>query len=356
MVDYIRIKATVPIYYFVESKWKLKPANKDKRKRYYLGINSEEDNDKYEKKAEQVYFEYYPQSEILFISGRVISSADKNHYKNYDDFKDAKNIKETVYRRLNMALGVLFLPEAKLDVRKMKVTQIEYSFNIETEYKDQYIRFLNKLYKLNKDGKFRNYVNFTDDKNKKSNTSFYLKTKTDYENRTKRNFCLNIYNKHDNFLRKVREAREKNKTTNIVLEDIVKTYKILRIECKAYHEYIESICKRENIKNNLQNLMDINVSKRAITHKLEYFFGKGDFCKKKYAIKKFKVLNLNVDINTPISELSKHYAKKKRDAFETAGICPYGYLPECWGAELLPNPIKLIEKKVDDFFNNGGIA
>ena len=47
---------------------------------------------------------------------------------------------------------------------------------------------------------------------------------------------------------------------------------------------------------------------------------------------------------------------KKRDAFETAGICPYGYLPERWGAELLPNLIKLIEKKVDDFFNNGGIA
>ena len=63
-----------------------------------------------------------------------------------------------------------------------------------------------------------------------------------------------------------------------------------------------------------------------------------------------------MDINTPITKLSKHYAKKKRDSFKMAGICPYGYLPESWKIDVLTNLIKLIEEKVNDFFENGGIA
>ena len=58
-------------------------------------------------------------------------------------------------------------------------------------------KFIQNINLQNKDGKYRNYRNFTTEKFKRLNSSFYLKTNGDYKDYSLVNFCLNIYNKSD---------------------------------------------------------------------------------------------------------------------------------------------------------------
>ena len=47
---------------------------------------------------------------------------------------------------------------------------------------------------------------------------------------------------------------------------------MLKIECKAFYEYINKLCKTFKIFNNLENLFDIKIAEYAITSKLRQNF------------------------------------------------------------------------------------
>ena len=77
-----------------------------------------------------------------------------------------------------------------------------------------------------------------------------LKTKTDYTQNKKINFCLNIYDKQNQLLNKSkRHNSDKNKSK--ILEDVKSSENILRIEYKAYYESIRLLCKKFKISNTL---------------------------------------------------------------------------------------------------------
>ena len=234
-----------------------------------------------------------------------------------------------------------------VDITQMKVTQIEYSFNIETKYVSEYIKFMNYAYKANENGIFKNHSDFTVIKNKPLNSSFYLKTNTDFRKRQKVNFCLNIYNKSDQLSNKVKKDMKNGGRTFINEDDIESSKNILRVECKAYHKHIANICKKYNLKNNLENLLSMEIAYYQVTKTIKRFFATGDFCSKSYILSAFKNDCYIIDLDTPLNELSASKAKIKKEYFEGLDIYPYFYIPPKWNINKLENPIKLIDKKIN---------
>ena len=171
-----------------------------------------------------------------------------------------------------------------------------------------------------------------------------LKTKTDYTQNKKINFCLNIYDKQNQLLNKSkRHNSDKNKSK--ILADVKSSENILRIEYKAYYESIRLLCKKFKISNTLENLFDINIAQHIVINKLKCFFGECDFYSKSIAERKINN-KITLDLNVPYEELSVYKRSKRRKILEGNNICPYGFIPEDWNVEVLINPIKLIEMKV----------
>lgn len=292
----------------------------------------------------KVKLSYSLDEQALYINGRIIDLLTKNNYMNFDDFDNVKSNIDLFLTKANSLIR-LKLNNFKFNLLETKVTQIEYSYNIEIENKDKYIEFLNQLYLQNKDGKYRNYRNFTTEKFKKLNSSFYLKTNGDYKDDSLVNFCLNIYNKSDQMTDKMNKNNGDFHKSRIVSDEIESAKNILRIECKVGYEYLKSICNKNGIPRTFENLFNEEISKKAIFHQIERFFTKGDFYSKKYVEQIVIANNIKVDLDTPYSELSEYKAKMRKKKLTELGICPYGFIPEKWGIDKMDNPIKLILNK-----------
>jgi len=96
-------------------------------------------------------------------------------------------------------------------------------------------------------------------------------------------------------------------------------------------------------------LFDIKIAKDAVISKIKYLFGSGDFYQKTVAKTKLKDLKLKSNLDTPFSDLTEYYAKERKRVLTNINICPYGFIPEEWGIDMLENPIKLILDKIANY-------
>ena len=288
--------------------------------------------------------QYSAYSQTLYVEGRIISLNTKSYYLNFDDFEDPDSVIEEVYKKANDFINSKLI-DYKVNIADMKVTQIEYSFNIKYNIVTKYIEFLNYLYTQNKFVKYKRYSDYTEKEGNDLNGSFYLKSNRDYKDNSLKNLCLNIYDKSNQLANKRLKNIEEHNKSYIKHKDIKESLNMLRIEYKAGYEHIKSICKKYNIQPTLKNLLNEDIAKKETENQLKRFFGTGDFYSKKTAEKIIADNNLKINLDIPISELSEYKYKKFRKELEKLGICPYGFIPEEWGISKMDNPIKLILNK-----------
>lgn len=330
IVDFVRLKISVPIENIKKSEWKEPKENWDSP--WYFANKA------------KVKLKYSAYSQTLYVEGRIISLNTKSYYLNFDDFEDPDSVIEEVYKKANDFINSKLI-DYKVNIADMKVTQIEYSFNIKYNIVTKYIEFLNYLYTQNKFVKYKRYSDYTEKEGNDLNGSFYLKSNGDYKENSLKNFCLNIYDKSNQLANKRLKNIDEHHKSYIKQKDIKKSLNILRIEYKAGYEHIKSICKKYNIQPTLRNLLNEDIAKKETENQLKRFFGAGDFYSKKTAEKIIADNNLKINLDIPIGELSEYKYKKFRKELEKLGICPYGFIPEEWGISKMDNPIKLILNK-----------
>lgn len=296
----------------------------------------------------KIHIVYKINSGILSLQGRIIDIYTKSNYLNFDDFEEPEKVVNIVYQKINDKLNKLFSDDFTVDISQMKVTQIEYSFNVQTNYVSEYIKFINLAYKENRDSVFKRHTNFTIEKNKPIDSSFYLKTNTDYKKKQKVNFCLNVYNKSDQLKNKAKKDTNRFGKTSVTDIDIENSNNILRIEDKVFYKRIKNICKKHKIENKLENLLNLNIAYEQVCGEINRFFTSGDFCSKSYVLNTFKKDCYALDLETPIDKLSASKINRRKAFFKTLDICPCFYIPQKWNIERMDNPIKLINKKLSD--------
>lgn len=334
-MDFIKVKQCVPYECINLKKWK---------KKMYIDEETGETKEYLIAFIKKLKVTYSFLTQSVYIQGRIINLVEDSYYLNFDDFQNYRLLIKKCFDVANEKLNKLFTDDFRIDISQSTVTQIEYCFNIETEYKSEYIKMLNLIYAQNRESRFKRYSNFTVEEGIDLESSFYLKTKTDYTQNKKINFCLNIYDKQNQLLNKSkRHNSDKNKSK--ILADAKSSENILRIEYKAYYESIRLLCEKFKISNTLENLFDINIAQYTVKNKLKYFFGECDFYSKSIAERKINN-KITLDLNVPYEELSVYKRSKRRKILEGNNICPYGFIPEDWNVEVLTNPINLIEMKV----------
>lgn len=337
MVDFIKVKQPVPIELLNMSKWEKFTYNSKRTGQIEKGLRTF---------IGKLNVTYSLLTQTMYVKGRLINIVEKSYYLNFDDFENYQEMVEKCFIKTNQKLNRLFIQDFVVDISQMHVTQIEYSFNIETKYKKEYIEVLNKIYSENRYGKFKRYKNYPFEMDLDFDSSFYLKTKADFIKNRKTTFCLDIYDKQDQLNNKAAKNKEDCGRTKVPIADINASKDILRIECKAYYEYINSLCSKFKISNNLENLFNIEIAKFAVISKVKYLFGSGDFYTQAMAKNKTKDLKLKTSLNIPFPELTEYFAKDRKKVLIGLNICPYGFIPEDWGIDMLKNPIKLILEKM----------
>ena len=333
IVDFVKLKIHIPPENIKKSEWKKRNYNNNGWESEWCFANKG-----------KVKLKYSDLSQNLYIEGRIINLITKSYYLNFDDFENEELIIDSFYDTANKYINTK-LTNFDFDISKMKVTQIEYSFNIKYACVSEYVEFLNYLYVQNTSRKYRNYADYTVKKGEDPTGSFYYKTNGDYKKNSFKNFCINIYNKPA----QLKNKRDKNISdyhkSYVKNKDIQESSDILRIECKVGYEYRNRICNIYNIEPTFENLFNKQIAKEATIHQLNRCFGAGDFYSKKSAEKIIADNNLKINLDIPISELSEYKYGKFKKNLEHLGICPYGFIPEEWGIEKLDNPINLILNK-----------
>lgn len=147
IVDFVRLKISVPIENIKKSEWKEPKENWDSP--WYFANKA------------KVKLKYSAYSQTLYVEGRIISLNTKSYYLNFDDFEDPDSVIEEVYKKANDFINSKLI-DYKVNIADMKVTQIEYSFNIKYNIVTKYIEFLNYLYTQNKIVKYKRYSDYTE--------------------------------------------------------------------------------------------------------------------------------------------------------------------------------------------------
>ena len=303
-----------------------------------------------------VWLAYYPLTNSLIISGRILNVIYNERSKNIDDmFSTATELTEffcSVNRVLNQ-----YIVNAKLDITKMKVTKIDYCFNLFTDFVDEYISLFNLYYKHNKDSKFSRYRNYGIENKLSDDSSFYLKPNADYERNTRKNFVINFYNKRDQLINKRKKDIEKKGYSRISDAEIVESMNILRLEVQVCYISLRNLCKKYHISwkhRCLLDLLDISIARDVLKYEIERFFTLHDFYSYDRIVKLLKEqgYKANDKIFEYVYDVSHHKKTSSYRRYEKIlkelDVFPYMFIPTKWRIDKLDNPLKLIDKKISD--------
>lgn len=303
-----------------------------------------------------VWLAYYPLTHSLIISGRILRILHNERSRNLDDiFSTASELTEffcSINRILNQ-----YIVNKKLDVMKMRITKIDYCFNVDTEFVDEYITLFNLYYKYNKDGKFSRYKNYVFEKNLPYNSSFYLKTNKDYNERTRKNFVINFYNKKDQLINQRKKDIATKGYSSITDDDIIEAIGILRLEVQVCYITLRKFCKKHHIplkSRCLYDLLDISIAKDVLEYEIKRFFTLHDFYSYDRIVKLLKEqgYKANDKIFEYVYNVSHHKKtstyRRYENILKDLDIFPYMFIPTKFKIDRLKNPMKLINEKIRD--------
>lgn len=182
------------------------------------------------------------------------------------------------------------------------------------------------------------------------NGSVYVKTLSDYENNTLRNYALNYYDK----LSRLRALMEDGKSVSA--DDLKAAEDMLRLEVQCGYQFIKRLCKAQRVKPRFGDMFSYEMACAAERMIYAYVFRADetqDFCTYAEAAKQIplgsaaaKKALRHSSQNHLITNSEFTYG---RSVIAKACVYPFCFLPKDSKTPLLDNPLKLIAAKLNGF-------
>lgn len=293
-------------------------------------------------RREGIRINYYPDRKRINISGKLIRLLHDTDVLNVDELYGS-NL-ELFLNRIDQYLNALFTRPV-ISIRDFRVRRIDYCFNIKTPHVKRYLDFLNTAFDRCNNGRRVNHV-----REHRPNGSVYVKTLSDYENNTLRNYALNYYDK----LSRLRALMETGK--RVSADDLKAAEDMLRLEVQCGYQFIKRLCKAQRVKPNFGDMFSYEIACAAEKMAYTYVFRADDtqdFCTYIEAAKRVsprsaaaKKALRHSSQNHLITDSEFTYG---RSVIAKACVYPFCFLPKDSKTPLLDNPLKLISAKLSSF-------
>lgn len=209
-------------------------------------------------RREGIHINYYPDRKRLNISGKLIRLLHDTDVLNVDDLYGS-NL-ELFLNRIDQYLNALFTRPV-ISIRDFRVRRIDYCFNIKTPHVKLYLDFLNTAFERCNNGRRVNHV-----REHQLNGSVYVKTLSDYENNTLRNYALNYYDK----LSRLRALIDDGKSVSA--DDLRVAEDMLRLEVQCGYQFIKRLCRKLHINPTFGEMLSYDVAYTAEEMVFDYVF------------------------------------------------------------------------------------
>lgn len=243
----------------------------------------------------------------------------------------------------------------KIDIKKFNVQNIEICFNIwlKNDCVSEYIKLFNLIYKDKGDKRYKNYVI---EKGLNMDTSFYVKTKSQYNNNLKDNYTINFYNK----LNQLDSIKYNYKITK---DEFERAEGLLRMEVQLYYVAIKNVCKQYKTEKIFNNFLNIDLCLNILKDKYNYFIGdyRLDFYsynKAKLKIENTSILNVN-DKKRLLNHIRERQQYNKKHSYVTRNkynkmlhklkIHDY-FIPTKFDVDYMKSPIRLLNQKLNHYY------
>lgn len=284
-----------------------------------------------------VVIKYYPNSGRMTIQGKILQMVNDSNVKNLDDVYGMDI--DRFLGDVNGALNRLFCT-VELDIRDFTATRMDYCFNVQTDYVETYLDFLANAFDAVNSG---NRKNFSAERGLSG--SVYIKPKGEYEAQKKTTYALNFYDKEDWLKGKQKEG------TVFPDEDMAFVKGLLRLEVQVYSQYIKNMANRLGIGCTFGELLDYNVA-QAIMRKIYNLVFRAGIGQNFFKYSAAKDAQFRPKVKAVLERSAEHHRitgaeyKYGVDKIKEAGIYPYCFLPKNIELDELPNPLLLIENKI----------
>ncbi|MEG2364516.1 MAG: hypothetical protein RSC26_13565 [Terrisporobacter sp.] len=275
----------------------------------------------------------------------ILSQQWQEEVKEIYVYDDIKTIISKVNDKIYELIGV------RLDIKNFDITYIETTFNIfNVEYVGRYIELFNLIFKDKND---KRYINYVLEKNLALDTSFYIKTKSDYQKNIKTNYTVNFYNKLDQLLSLEKNPKNKSKIT---ARDKELARNVLRLEVQLGYKELKKTTKKFN------QFLDIDFCANIVKDKYRYFISKDEMLDF-YSYRNAKKIITNTDKLSKSDKkkllndmeqkhrFNKNFSKQKESKYKSTlailGI-HYYFIPTKWNIEYLESPIKQLDTKIQE--------
>jgi hypothetical protein len=245
-----------------------------------------------------------------------------------------------------------------LDVTQFNVTYVEVCFNTKTDHVPQYVEAMNHTFTAKNPVMYRNYVV---EKGLCLGSSFYVKSRKDFENRTRYRYVINFYNKADQLqfmLRKslpIYHLNRFNVEVPFTTDDFERARNILRLEVQiGYRALIDLFGGRPHL---FIDFFNMDFCRSVIEDRYNHMVGRpgADFCS--YTEARARVIA--ADLLRPTAKALIHYLRdlaqnhqieknrhaRHRKILNQLGIHWY-LIPTGWGIPCLPSPIRLLDETI----------
>ena len=326
MIDYVHLSHRISIPYD-DFRWDL----------WHTGEDKKTGRQNYWHHQRGVYLRYYPDIGEIIIDGKILTLLYDTQVLNVDDMYGADI--DAFISDINDYLSSLFYTHL-LNIRSFYVMRIDYCINVKTSYVRDYLDFMNAAFRAVDKGK---RINYTVENGLSG--SVYIKTKSDYDNNTRRNYVMNFYDKADWLQNKLEEG------WSFSIGDIEEATSILRLEAQCGGGIIRMLVKKHGIKRTFGDMLSFRLSYEAIEH-VYHLVLKGNAACDYYTYAAAKPL---VPKGAPAEALKK-LAQNNRtkisaycaDKIKQAGVYPYHFIPSGSPVKHLENPLVLIRRKLAD--------
>lgn len=291
---------------------------------------------------------YYPERQRIHIRGKILKLLLNTDVLNVDDLYGT-NL-ELFLDQLDEYLNALFI-HPLIQIRTFKVLRIDYCFNIKTPCVGQYLSFLNNAFDRCNNSCRVNHV-----RKKNLTGSVYVKTRSDYQNNTLRNYALNFYNKANCL-----EALER-KGHRIRPDEALAAQNVLRLEVQCGYQFIKQLCKDQHTEPLFGHLLSYETAyaaEQTIYTRVFHADDSQDFYTYAAASRLLPARGtaarrtlLRASQNHRITNQENAHG---RSMIAHAGVYPFCFLAKDSPVEVLPNPLKLIEQKLTSIGHSGDV-
>ena len=284
MIDKMKLKykVNIPITVLNSGYWRKKnfipepKPNDNKRNKRYRSISSYTVINRHDrlcpKKSipyyvyignRKVQITYWPESQNLYIIGRLVNFSKKSnkvttigdyYAKGYIDpgqydyqYQPIPGSLNELFDEINLLLYQI--TGLNLNVLDFKPMNYELTIDLWSQYVSTYINMFNLVFKDRGDER---YVNYAIKNDLSLGSSFYVKTATDYRANARRNYTANFYNKQDQLL-----YQQNQDQFTVHSKDIIAAQGILRLEAQCFGRFSRSIFNKHNKNYKERTLKDL---------------------------------------------------------------------------------------------------